>query len=102
MWLMKECGDGKSWTKDFVVRKSDSDFLRGCEIVYPIKVFKDGDILMVLSDLYIFYYSNKTKTTTPVYMLGVYEDIGGLKALLHSSSFLSLESSFPMENVRLF
>ncbi|KAL7156017.1 hypothetical protein ABFS83_03G114800 [Erythranthe nasuta] len=99
---MKECGDGKSWTKDFVVRKSDSDFLRGCEIVYPIKVFKDGDILMVLSDLYIFYYSNKTKTTTPVYMLGVYEDIGGLKALLHSSSFLSLESSFPMENVRLF
>ncbi|KAL9173350.1 hypothetical protein ABFS82_03G108100 [Erythranthe guttata] len=106
MWLMKECGDEKSWTKDFVVRISDSDFLRGyggsCEIAYPIKVFKDGDILMVLSDLYIFYYSNKTKTTTPVYMLGVYEDIGGLKALLHSSSFLSLETSFPIENVRPF
>ncbi|KAL7156007.1 hypothetical protein ABFS83_03G113900 [Erythranthe nasuta] len=105
VWLMKEYGDEKSWTKQFVIRKStefvtDSD--SGPATMYPVKVFKDGDILMVCFDMYAICYSNKTKTTIDFDMLGVYDGALGFGAmLLHTPSFLSLRS-FQLENVGSF
>ncbi|KAL8059798.1 hypothetical protein ABFX02_03G110300 [Erythranthe guttata] len=102
IWLMKEYGDEKSWTRGFVVRKT-LEFLRGNfelpNFVCPIKVFKNGDMLMAWFQLYMVHYSHKTKDTTRIDVFGPYEYDNDI--LLHTSSFLSLKSCFPIENVRL-
>ncbi|KAL8482298.1 hypothetical protein ACS0TY_028458 [Phlomoides rotata] len=59
IWLMKEYGDEKSWTKEFVISKSPNHVGESYEVIRPIKVFKDGDILMG-EEFSLFYYSNKT------------------------------------------
>ncbi|KAL9173351.1 hypothetical protein ABFS82_03G108200 [Erythranthe guttata] len=108
IWLMKEYGDEKSWTRGFVVRKSP-EFLRGNfelpNFVCPIKVFKNGDMLMAWFELYMVHYSLKTKAATRIDVFGPYEDDNdnfiNVTAMLHNSSFLSLKSCFPMENVKL-
>lgn len=92
---MKDYGEEKSWIKAFVIRKSFD--LVSDQDVHPIKVFSDGDILMSRSNLCMFYYCNKTKTTTNVDIFGVDEnkdwaDFGVTKAMLHTPSFLSLRS----------
>ncbi|KAL7157656.1 hypothetical protein ABFS83_02G092000 [Erythranthe nasuta] len=107
MWLMKEYGDEKSWTKEFVIRKSREYvcYCEGCtEIVYPIRVFKDGDILMAWFGIHMFYYSDKTKTTARIDMFGMEDEDNfdfDMKAMLHTSSFLSL-TCFPKESVITF
>lgn len=91
----------KSWTKELVISKVP-DFAGECyEVVYPLKVFKDGDILMWWkNELHLFYYSSQTKFIAHVdsfspkrfcYML----------ARLYVPSFVSLKS-FLIENVRSF
>ncbi|KAI3464425.1 hypothetical protein Pfo_021088 [Paulownia fortunei] len=64
IWLMKEYGVEKSWTKEFVISKIPDTAGESYEVVYPMKVFKDGDILMSWEDYFLFYYSNKTQTTS--------------------------------------
>ncbi|KAL7156004.1 hypothetical protein ABFS83_03G113600 [Erythranthe nasuta] len=100
IWLMKEYGDEKSWKKEFVISKRPDFDGESYEVVYPIKVFKDGDILMSWQDFHLFYYSNKTRTVGIIDMLEFGNS--GIDSMLYTSSFLSLESCFPMENVRSF
>ncbi|KAL8510280.1 hypothetical protein ACS0TY_017184 [Phlomoides rotata] len=98
IWLMKEYGVEKSWIKEFVISKVP-DFVGKCyEVVYPIKVFKDGDILMAWEDSFLFYYSNKTKTSRKIHM---FEPETYMDAVVHTPSFLSLKS-FRVKNVRSF
>ncbi|KAL7156008.1 hypothetical protein ABFS83_03G114000 [Erythranthe nasuta] len=114
-WFMKEYGNDKSWTKEFVIRKSPelvSGYGQSNGIVYPIKVFEDGHMLMTWEEhenvhmfSNMFYYSNKTKTTTLFDAYGVFGliNIGTpMQALLHTPSFLSLKRSFPKEYVTEF
>lgn len=99
IWSMKEYGNEKSWTKEFVISKIPDFAGESYEVVYPIKVFEDGDILMIWDDLYLFYYSNKTKTAAKIDMWGL-KNAGRMDAMLHTStSFMSLKS-LVMENVK--
>lgn len=98
---MKEYGDEKSWSKEYVMEKDQTfesdDFCCCCggyrEVVYPIKVFRDGDILMAYSDECTIDYSNKTKAIaqTDIFGLGDEFDFGGMEAMLHTSSLLAYE-----------
>ncbi|EYU22880.1 hypothetical protein MIMGU_mgv1a020565mg [Erythranthe guttata] len=114
-WFMKEYGIHKSWTKEFVIRKSPelvSGYGQSNGIVYPNKVFEGGHVLMTWEEhenvhmfSNMFYYSNKTKTTTLFDAYGVFGliNIGTpMQALLHTPSFLSLKRSFPKEYVTEF
>ncbi|EYU22874.1 hypothetical protein ABFS82_03G107800 [Erythranthe guttata] len=105
IWSMKVYGDDKSWRKEFVVKK-DGGYVCDCDdcrqVVSPIKVFKDGDILMAWDEIDMIYYSNKTKSITSFDMVRLDDDDGeGLSAMLHTSSFLSL-GSFRKESVSSF
>ncbi|KAK4391177.1 F-box protein [Sesamum angolense] len=66
IWLMKKYGVEKSWTKEFVIRKLPDYAGESYEVVYPIKIFKDGDIMMAWEDFHLFYHSIKNKTTASV------------------------------------
>ncbi|XP_042033561.1 uncharacterized protein LOC121780106 [Salvia splendens] len=67
VWLMKDYRVGESWTIDC---KNSVDF--DIDLVYdfdchdmtvhPIKLFKNGDILMLFEDKCLFYYSHETRT----------------------------------------
>lgn len=101
IWVMKEYGVEMSWTKEYVISK-DPDLCGAYVLVFPIKVFEDGDILMECEDFLLFYYSNKTKTTQKIDM---FEARGGnhsrIDAILHTPSFVSM-NSFGTEDVHLF
>ncbi|EYU22876.1 hypothetical protein ABFS82_03G107600 [Erythranthe guttata] len=106
-WVMKEYGNEKSWTKQFVIRK-DYGHCYGEQprgTVYPIKLFKDGHVLMTWQRDYswfydMFYYSNKTKITQKNRKL-MTRVASPMQAMLYTPSFLSLKT-FPRENVTKF
>lgn len=98
IWLMKKYGVEKSWTKEFVISKVPDFVGKSYEVVYPVKVFKDGDILMAWEDSFLFYYSNKTKTTRKV---DLFEPKTFIDAVVHIPSFLSL-NSFGIKDVISF
>lgn len=109
---MKKYGDEKSWMKEFVITKNPGFVQRLLEpdypnitnrsyVVHPIKVFKDGDMLMAWGDFFLLCYSNKAKTTRKIDMLKPPSVEICVKALLHTPSFLSL-NVFCMENVSSF
>ncbi|XP_042032208.1 uncharacterized protein LOC121778883 [Salvia splendens] len=63
IWLMKEYRVEESWTIEYKLNTIGFEFDPQVEnFVYPIKVFKDGDILMLLNGDRFIFYSNKTKT----------------------------------------
>ncbi|KAH6765205.1 hypothetical protein C2S51_016454 [Perilla frutescens var. frutescens] len=98
IWLMKEYGDEKSWTKEFVIRKMfHADFLG---FLCPIKVFEDGDILMEVEMQRLLYYSNKTKSIREVNVSGS-DCTGCTIAICYNPSFVSLKT-IAMENVVSF
>ncbi|KAL0438000.1 UNVERIFIED_CONTAM: putative F-box protein [Sesamum latifolium] len=100
IWLMKEYGVEKSWTKEFVISKHPDYAGESYEVVYPIKIFKDGDILMAWQDFYLFYHSLKNRTTANVNLRKLHTTYR-TEAMLHTPTFLSLKS-FGMENVSSF
>lgn len=95
LWLMKEYGVENSWIKYFIICKNN--YHEHPLSMYPIKVFKDGDILMVWGHMMLFYYSKNAK----VYEHLFYNPPTYVDTFIHTPSFLSLKS-FGMENVRSF
>ncbi|KAG8378371.1 hypothetical protein BUALT_Bualt08G0130500 [Buddleja alternifolia] len=100
IWVMKEYGVETSWTKEFVISKIPDFAGESHEVVSPLKVFRDGDILMWWEDFSLFYYCNKSKTARKLDMFEQ-ETCWRLDAMLHTSSFVSLKS-FVIENVNSF
>ncbi|XP_073051489.1 F-box protein At3g07870-like [Primulina eburnea] len=100
IWIMKDYGVGKSWTKEFVISKLPNLAGECYELVNPIKVFKNGDILIVWGDFYMFYYSNKNKTTSKIDIIEM-ACCGSVEAILHVPSLVSL-ACFGRENVNSF
>ncbi|KAH6803091.1 hypothetical protein C2S51_034537 [Perilla frutescens var. frutescens] len=99
IWMLKDSGVEKSWTKDFVISKRQiPNFRRAAvgHVAYPVKVFKDGDILMAWGELCLFYYCTKSKTG---HEIDIFER--GIGSILHTSSFVSLKS-YVKERVRSF
>ena len=71
-------------------------------LVFPIKVFKGGDVYMLLNRNDLIYYSNKTRTTQRVGMFND-ADAGYFLnfAAIFTPSLFSLKS-FGLENVISF
>ncbi|KAL6551282.1 hypothetical protein OROMI_021770 [Orobanche minor] len=95
IWLMKEYGVEKSWTKEYVIKSPKFD--RSNSRARPIKVFKDGDILMQWGHERLFYYSNKMNKTI---QNGILDDDQHwfISSVLLTPSFLALRT-FRNENV---
>ncbi|KAL8459623.1 hypothetical protein ACS0TY_036930 [Phlomoides rotata] len=85
IWLMKEYGVDKSWTKEFVIHSEHNSF--------PIRLSKDEVILMDYESNSLFYYSCKNKTSQRICNL----DRLACLPVSYTPSLLSLES-FGTEN----
>ncbi|XP_057788347.1 putative F-box protein At3g10240 [Salvia miltiorrhiza] len=96
IWLMKEYGDDESWSKEYVMIYHP-DFPPG-PAIYPIKVFKDGDILMLLEEEFLLYYSNNTKNTQQVHALEAATGDTYISAIIFTPTLSSLKT-LGMENV---
>ncbi|KAL1533718.1 putative F-box protein [Salvia divinorum] len=92
IWSMKEYQVEASWTIEYRLSTNGFDFDFGTrnrmESVYPIKLFKDGDILMLMlpKDINFYnrkrrliYYSNKTGTIQQLGMID--EQLGTIGVL---------------------
>lgn len=63
LWTMKEYGVKESWSKEVVVSKYPIDLIGNYyEVVHVIKVFKDGEILLLWRDDVFLSYHLKRKT----------------------------------------
>lgn len=98
IWMMKEYQVEESWSQQYVIPIM---FQTTSEIMYPIKVFKDGDILILWEDFELFFYCNKSKSTRKVDAFEMVHYTGWTEAMLHTSSLVSLKS-FGGENVRTY
>ncbi|KAG8378377.1 hypothetical protein BUALT_Bualt08G0131200 [Buddleja alternifolia] len=92
VWMMKEDG----WRKEFVISKLVDLAGPSYEVVYPLKVFRDGDVLMRWDDSYLFYCSGENRTATEIATIELHGP-GRIEAMLHTSSFVSLKC-FGVEN----
>ena len=68
IWLIKEYQVEESWTEVYKLRTTGFvcklfSVWGAYTLVYPIKVFKDSDVLMLLGQRRLIYYYNKTSTT---------------------------------------
>ncbi|XP_073147748.1 F-box protein CPR1-like [Henckelia pumila] len=94
-WTMKEYGVKESWTRQFVFLGTQISPSFPYDVVYPIKGYKNGDILFSWQHQMAFYYNNRTKTSHKVVICTDNLDPRiwlCFKTVLHSSSFLSLKS----------
>ncbi|KAL1533719.1 soyasapogenol B glucuronide galactosyltransferase [Salvia divinorum] len=101
IWLMKEYQVEESWTIEYKLSTIGYDFDWVYLRVEPIKLFKDGDILMLLDENSLIYYSNKTRTFQEV---GMFKDLDVkdyIDALIFNPSLFSLKK-FGFENVISF
>ncbi|WOG99408.1 hypothetical protein DCAR_0518756 [Daucus carota subsp. sativus] len=97
IWVMKDYGVTESWSKEIVIR---TNFLFGGmldEEVYPLKVLKDGTIIMYCGEFQLFTYHPGTRTTQDHdFPDGAYNTYS---AMVYVPSFISLRSTFMLENV---
>ncbi|KAL1533734.1 F-box protein-like protein [Salvia divinorum] len=106
IWLMKEYRFQESWTMEYQI---SIDIDCGFDFspwdlmnVYPIKVFENGDVLILLKGKCLIYYSNKTRTIRQAGMLtdGTSKN-DGASAMIYTPSLYSLKN-FGVENVISF
>ncbi|KZV48896.1 F-box/kelch-repeat protein-like [Dorcoceras hygrometricum] len=92
-WTMREYGVEESWTRQYIFLGTQICHSFPHDVVYPIKGYKNGDILFSWQHQTLFYHNNKTKTSHEVDMSAPNSDPRfRFKTMLHNSSFLSLES----------
>lgn len=96
IWVMKDYGVKESWSKEIVIC---TDLLYDGmldEEVYPLKVLKDGTILMFCEEYQLCTYQPGTKTSQH----NIFEDgfLDTFNAMVYVPSFISLKS-FMLENV---
>ncbi|XP_074328317.1 F-box protein CPR1-like [Apium graveolens] len=103
IWVMKDYGVKESWSKDIIIQ--DVNLGLRCRTFYPLKVLKDGSILIMCSATFLFTYHPGTKVwKTNIWKI---DDCfkGYLLTTFHASvyvpSFISLKS-FMLENVSVF
>ncbi|XP_042032201.1 F-box protein At3g07870-like [Salvia splendens] len=101
IWMMKKYQVNESWTIEYKMSTTTfgTSFYRYTP-VEAIKLFKDGDVLMLLARSSLFYYSNRTRTLQQVDMLKDANEKKGYP-LIFNPSLLSLKN-FGFENVISF
>lgn len=100
IWLMKEYGDGNSWSKEVSIGLNPETEAHAC---FPVKVFKNGDFLFVgvqEESMELWCYSD---ITVPIPEYNRYELGSGDResVVTYTPSFIPARS-FQMENVGLF
>ena len=96
IWLMKEYKVKESWTMEYqIVIDFDHDwsYLNIC----TFKIFKNGDVLIVLGDTCLIYYSNKMDS---IQQVGIITDELAY-TMIYTPSHFSLKN-FGGENVISF
>ncbi|KAG6436011.1 hypothetical protein SASPL_100892 [Salvia splendens] len=100
IWVMKEYGVGKSWSKRFVIRKMPELIGPSFEIVRVLKVLGDGNILLVWADYCVLNYCSKSEVTQEVDMVQS-RGPNSVEAMHYVPSLMTL-NTFVMEKVVLF
>ncbi|XP_057793477.1 F-box protein At3g07870-like [Salvia miltiorrhiza] len=100
IWVMKEYGVGKSWSKRFVIRKMPELIGPSFEIVRVLKVLGDGNILLVWADYCVLNYCSKSEVTQEVDMVQS-RGPNSVEAMHYVPSLMSLKS-FVMEKLVMF
>ncbi|XP_042032315.1 F-box protein At3g07870-like [Salvia splendens] len=96
IWLMKEYHVEESWTIEYKLSITfDVDWWVNMS-VYPIKVFRDGDVMMLMNRHQLIYYFNKTRTSQQV---GMFSDDASARyyftfAMIFTPSLFSLRVSY--------
>lgn len=98
IWVMKEYGVQNSWTKEFVISKMPDFAGISYELVYALKVFENGDILMSWEDFYLFFYRNQNTTLQKVEV----DPNFSIQTMLHVPSFVALKNFVVKEDIRMF
>ncbi|KZV26929.1 F-box protein-like, partial [Dorcoceras hygrometricum] len=64
LWVMKEYGVDKSWTEILVISEVEDFqfFIDDTVIIYPIKAFENGELLLSWNNVNPFYLNSVTKT----------------------------------------
>lgn len=101
IWVMKEYGIKKSWSKDFVIDKHPIDLVgEHYEVVRILKVFRDEVVLLLWRDDLLISYNRKTNTLQLIDMYKILARDNGnfdfqeclcIEAISYVSSFLSLK-----------
>lgn len=87
VWMMKEYREKLSWCKEMVIEKSPLlPIGQFYEVVYPLKVFEDGEVLFAWQESFFFSYHPVTKTVNVVYICEP-----NFEARIHHSSLVSLK-----------
>ncbi|XP_057784813.1 F-box/kelch-repeat protein At3g23880-like [Salvia miltiorrhiza] len=108
IWIMKKYGVDESWSKEYVIPLVDGMRLYYPCIRYvePIKVFENGDLLMLEMVYFygqLFYYSNKTKTTQRIVLFGAREASDRVDCGIFTPTLVSLKTlGLGVENVISF
>lgn len=105
IWVMKEYGVSESWTKEIVIRlESDLTCLLYAQVT-PIKVWRNGDILMLWRDDFLCSYNAERNSLEQVVVpresAHIVHRFITYEMMLHVASFCSLKD-FAMEKVDMF
>ncbi|KZV55520.1 F-box/kelch-repeat protein-like [Dorcoceras hygrometricum] len=100
IWMMEDYGVEESWTRGFVISKIPNPAGACFDVVSPIKLFENGDILMTWGDYDLHYYSNMDKTLSRMDILEL-ENCWAIEAILHVPALVSL-TCFARESVHSF
>ncbi|KAK6114764.1 hypothetical protein DH2020_007033 [Rehmannia glutinosa] len=100
IWVMKQYGVEKSWVKEIVIKKMPELVGPSFQIVHALKIFEDGNVLILWGDFFMLYYCSKSKVAEEV---DVDQPRGpnSIEAIHHVPSFLSL-GRFLTENVSTY
>ncbi|XP_047943212.1 putative F-box protein At3g16210 [Salvia hispanica] len=112
LYLVEECyGFGKIWLFEGYkcwrkLHDTHIPFIEhgyGSDYVQPIKVYGNGDMLMLWKEKLFLYYSNKNKSVRQIDVYGkLNDDCYYINSIYLTPSFLSLRRSLGMDNVMPF
>lgn len=98
IWLMKEYGDESSWERELSIKKP----VGGIDgFLHPLKVFKNGDSLFVVTHnpAQLYWYSSKTKAIKKYGDVEKPYFIWDRRAAAYTPSFVSLKTLATKNNV---
>ncbi|XP_031098924.1 F-box protein At3g07870-like [Ipomoea triloba] len=94
IWVMKEYGNGDSWTKEFSIGAPE-EWMMFDEMIHLVMDFKDGEMLFLFWNDILFSYNPETKSVTRVDVCEPY-----FSATVHVPSSISLETIFGAQQVK--
>ncbi|KAL8059796.1 hypothetical protein ABFX02_03G110100 [Erythranthe guttata] len=100
IWVMKEYGVEESWGREYSIKKIPELSGPSYQIVHALKVFKDGNILIVWGNFFMLYCCIKSEVAKEVDMDQPIEP-SSIEAIHYVPNFQSLRM-FSIEKVNKF